>query len=153
MSPFLTLVEGVFFGVRFRPGCLVQWFLCWFSWMRNIPSVPPLWCTYKLTQGAIHGDNTSDLPEKSDEFITCIFLVVLGIERRMGYQVKACSNIFCLSENLPLGVIVLGSARACSWCPPLPVPAKTSTAKRPTSTWIAKLTVKTWDFGYLWTWV
>ena len=31
MSPFLTLVEGVFFGVRFRRGCLVQWFLCWFS--------------------------------------------------------------------------------------------------------------------------
>ena len=48
--------------------------------------------------------------EKSDEFITCIFRVVLGIERRMGYQVKACSKIFCLSGNPPLGVTVLGSA-------------------------------------------
>ena len=50
--------------------------------------------------------------EKSDEFITCIFRVVLGIERRMRYQVKACSKIFCLSCNPPLGVTVLGSARA-----------------------------------------
>ena len=52
--------------------------------------------------------------EKSDEFITCIFRVVLGIERRMGYQVKACSKIFCFSGNPPLGVTVLGSARAFS---------------------------------------
>ena len=51
---------------------------------------------------------------ESDEFITCIFRVVLGIERRMGYQVKACSKIFCLSGNPPLGVTVLGSARAFS---------------------------------------
>ena len=87
--------------------------------------------------------------EKSDEFITCVFRVVLGIERRMGYQVKACSKIFCLSENPPLGVTVLGYARAFSWCPLLPVPAKTSIATRLTSTWIAKLTVKTSDFGHL----
>ena len=49
--------------------------------------------------------------EKSDEFITCIFRVVLGIERRMGYQVKAYSKIFCLSGNPLLGVTVLGSVR------------------------------------------
>ena len=39
--------------------------------------------------------------EKSDEFITCIFRVVLGIECRIGYQVKAYSKIFCLSGNPP----------------------------------------------------
>ena len=42
--------------------------------------------------------------EKSDEFKSCIFRVVLGIECRMGYQVKACSKIFCLSENPLHGV-------------------------------------------------
>ena len=62
--------------------------------------------------------------EKSDEFITCIFRVALGMERRMWYHVKACSKIFCLSGNPRLGVIVLGSARAFSWCPPLPVPRR-----------------------------
>ena len=30
-----------------------------------------------------------------------------------------------------------------------PVPVKTSTAKRPTFTWIANLTVKTSDFGHM----
>ena len=39
--------------------------------------------------------------EKSDEFQSCIFRVVLGIECRMGYQVKAYSKIFCLSGNPP----------------------------------------------------
>ena len=53
--------------------------------------------------------------EKSDEFITCIFRVVLEIKRRMGYQVKDYSKIFCLSGNSLLGVTVLGSARAFSW--------------------------------------
>ena len=42
--------------------------------------------------------------EKSDKFITCIFRVVLGMERRMGYQMKAYSKIFCLSEHPPYGV-------------------------------------------------
>ena len=45
----------------------------------------------------------------------------------MGYQVKAYSKIFCLSGNPPLGVTVLGSARAFAWLRPLlSVPAKTS---------------------------
>ena len=48
--------------------------------------------------------------EKSDEFKSCIFRVVLGIERRIGYQVKAFSKIFCLSGDLPHGFTVLGSA-------------------------------------------
>ena len=30
----------------------------------------------------------------------------MGIERRIGYHVKACSKIFCLSGNPPLAVTV-----------------------------------------------
>ena len=62
----------------------------------------------------MYGVELPGVSEKSDEFITCIFRVAFGIERRMGYQMKACSKIFCLSENPPLGVTVLGSARAFS---------------------------------------
>ena len=35
---------------------------------------------------------------------SCIFRVVLGKECRIGYQVKAYSKIFCLSEDPPHGV-------------------------------------------------
>ena len=64
-----------------------------------------LWIFYFILPG---------VSEKSDEFITYIFRVILGIERRMGYQVKACSKIFCLSDNSLLGVTVLGCTRAFS---------------------------------------
>ena len=46
-------------------------------------------------------DYIPGVSEKSDEFKSCIFRVVLGIECRIGYQVKACSKIFCLSGNPP----------------------------------------------------
>ena len=48
--------------------------------------------------------NIPGVSKKSDEFKSCIFRVVLGIECRIGYQVKAYSNIFCLSEDPPHGV-------------------------------------------------
>ena len=76
-------------------------------------------------------DLVPGVSEKSDEFITCIFRVVLGMERRMGYHVKVCSKIFCLSGNPPLEVTVLGSARAFSWCPPLPVPRRPAQRRGP----------------------
>ena len=59
----------------------------------------------------------------------------------MGYQVKACSKVFCLGENPPLRVAVCTGVREGIFVmSSLPVPATTSTATRLTSTWIAKLT-------------
>ena len=44
--------------------------------------------------------------KKSDEFKTCIFPVVLVIEPRIGYQVKACSIIFYLrADPMPRGTL------------------------------------------------
>ena len=42
--------------------------------------------------------------EKSDEFKSCIFRGVLGLECRIGYQMKTCSKIFCLSGDPPHAV-------------------------------------------------
>ena len=47
---------------------------------------------------------------KVSEFENCIFRVVLRIECRIGHQVKACSKIFCLSEDPPHGVTWLRRA-------------------------------------------
>ena len=60
-------------------------------------------CTYRVSQ-------------KSQTNLKLVYFGLYWghIERRMGYQVKAYSKIFCLSENPPLGVTVLGSARAFS---------------------------------------
>ena len=62
-------------------------------------------CTWKFSwfmtfnKSCFH--NLPGVSEKSDEFKSCIFRVVLGIECRIGYQVKAYSKIFCLSEDPP----------------------------------------------------
>ena len=72
------------------------------SLLSHLSDLDLAWC------GDLHAGSGQlrlpDVSEKSDEFITCIFRVVLGIERRIGYQVKACSNIFCLSGDQPHGV-------------------------------------------------
>ena len=63
------------------------------------------WCCVSTFISLLPG-----VSEKSDEFKTCIFRVVLGIECRIGYQVRAYSKIFCLSEDPPHGVTWLRRA-------------------------------------------
>ena len=68
--------------------------------------------------------------KKSDEFKTCIFPVVLVIEPRIGYQVKACSIIFSLrADPMPRGTLP-GRAEDMFAVTPVSLEAQFSSAQR-----------------------